>query len=58
MSVDNNIDFKDHIVEYPNRFKQTTVAPGIVELVPTWIETPEQIIQSGTPRLTPSYSRS
>lgn len=49
MSIDNNIDFKDHIVEYPNRFKQTTVAPGIVELVPTWIETPEQIIQPGTP---------
>lgn len=49
MSIDNNIDFKDHIVQYPNRFKQTTVAPGIVELVPTWIETPEQIIQPGTP---------
>lgn len=49
MSFDNNIDFKDHIVQYPNRFKQTTVAPGIVELVPTWIETPSQIIQPGTP---------
>jgi|GEM_PF-6237252 len=49
MSIDNNIDFKDHIVQYPNRFKQTTVAPGIVELVPTWIETPSQIIQPGTP---------
>lgn len=49
MSIDNNIDFKDHIVEYPNRFKMTTVSPGIVELVPTWIETPGQIIQDGTP---------
>lgn len=49
MSIDNNIDFKDHIVEYPNRFKMTNVSPGVVELVPTWIETPEQIIQDGTP---------
>lgn len=49
MSIDNNIDFKDHIVQYPNRFKQTTVAPGIVELVPTWITNPEEIIEPGTP---------
>lgn len=49
MSFDNNIDFKDHIVEYPNRFKQTTVAPGIVELVPTWITNPNEIVEPGTP---------
>lgn len=49
MSIDNNIDFKDHIVEYPNRFKMTNVSPGVVELVPTWIETPSEIIQPGTP---------
>ncbi len=49
MSLDNTIDFKDHIVQYPNRFKQTTISPGVVELVPTWIETPSEIIQPGTP---------
>lgn len=49
MSIDNNIDFKDHIVQYPNRFKQTTVAPGVVELVPTWIENTNEIIEPGTP---------
>ena len=49
MSFDNTIDFKDHIVQYPNRFKQTTVAPGVVELVPTWITNSNEIIEPGTP---------
>lgn len=49
MSFDNTIDFKDHIVQYPNRFKQTTVAPGVVELVPTWITNSDEIIEPGTP---------
>ncbi|MBA4294357.1 hypothetical protein C0431_15465 [bacterium] len=47
--TDYNIEFKDHVVENPNRFRQTVVAPGIVDLVPLWIENPTQVIQEGTP---------
>ena len=42
-------EFKDHIVQHPNRFKQTTVAPGVVELTPTWVENPSEVVQAGTP---------
>lgn len=47
--TDYNIDFKDQVVEYPNRFRQVQVAPGIVDLIPTWIEDPSQVIEEGTP---------
>ncbi|KDN58437.1 SGNH/GDSL hydrolase family protein [Exiguobacterium sp. AB2] len=47
--MDYNIEFKDHIVEHPNRFRQVQVSPGIVDLIPTWIENPAQIIEEGTP---------
>ncbi|WP_214797669.1 glycerophosphodiester phosphodiesterase family protein [Exiguobacterium sp. s5] len=47
--TDYNIEYKDHIVENPNRFRQTVVAPGIVDLVPIWVENPSQVIQEGTP---------
>ena len=42
-------EFKDHIVQHPNRFRQTTVAPGVVELTPTWVENPSEVVQLGTP---------
>lgn len=42
-------EFKDHIVQHPNRYKQTTVAPGVVELTPTWVENPSEVVQAGTP---------
>lgn len=42
-------EFKDHIVKHPNRFKQTTVAPGVVELTPTWQDNPNEVVQLGTP---------
>jgi hypothetical protein len=47
--TDYNIDFKDHVVEYPNRFRQVQVSPGIVDLIPLWVENPAQVIQEGTP---------
>lgn len=47
--TDYNIDFKDHIVQFPNRFKQVQVSPGVVDLVPTWIENPSEVIEEGTP---------
>ena len=42
-------EHQDHIVQHPYRFKQTQVAPGVVDLVPTWQENPSEIIQLGTP---------
>lgn len=42
-------EHKDHIVQHPYRFRQTTVSPGVVDLVPTWQENPSEIIQLGTP---------
>lgn len=42
-------EFKDHIVQHPRRFRQTTVAPGVVELTPTWEENPNEVVQLGTP---------
>lgn len=47
--TDYNIDFKDHKVQFPNRFKQVQVSPGVVDLVPTWIENPSEVIEAGTP---------
>lgn len=47
--TDYNIDFKDHKVQFPNRFKQVQVSPGVVDLVPTWIENPSEVIEEGTP---------
>ena len=42
-------EFKDHIVQHPRRFRQTTVSPGVVELTPTWEENPNEVVQLGTP---------
>ena len=47
--TDYNIDFKDHKVQFPNRFKQVQVSPGVVDLIPTWIENPSEVIEEGTP---------
>lgn len=47
--TDYNIDFKDHVVQHPNRFRQVQVSPGVVDLVPTWIENPSEVIEEGTP---------
>lgn len=47
--TDYNIDFKDHVVQFPNRFKQVQVSPGVVDLIPTWIENPTEVIEAGTP---------
>lgn len=47
--TDYNIDFKDHKVQFPNRFKQVQVSPGVVDLVPTWVENPSEVIEEGTP---------
>lgn len=47
--TDYNIDFKDHKVEFPNRFKQVQVSPGVVDLIPTWLENPAEVIEAGTP---------
>ena len=46
--TDYNIEFKDHKVVNPHRFRQVQVSPGIVDLIPIWIEDPSQIIEEGT----------
>jgi len=38
--------WQDHVVEYPNRFKETGLGNGLVEEVPA----PGEIIQQGTPQ--------
>lgn len=38
--------WQDHVVEYPNRFKETNLGNGMVEEVPA----PGEIIQQGTPQ--------
>lgn len=47
--TDYNIDFKDHVVQHPNRFRQVQVSPGVVDLIPTWLENPSEVIEAGTP---------
>lgn len=39
-------EWQDHVVEYPNRFKETSLGNGLVEEVPA----PGEIIQQGTPQ--------
>lgn len=41
----NPIDWKDHVVEHPNRYEEKSVSEGVVELV----KSPGEIIQQGTP---------
>ena len=38
--------WKDHVVEFPNRFKETNLGNGLVEETPA----PGEIIQQGTPQ--------
>ncbi|WP_214783200.1 hypothetical protein [Exiguobacterium sp. s183] len=44
-------EFKDHIVQYPNRFKRVPVAGTTdqFDLIPTWQENPSEVVQLGTP---------
>ena len=44
-------EFKDHIVQYPNRFKRVPVAGKTDEfdMIPTWMENPSEVVQVGTP---------
>ena len=44
-------EFKDHIVQYPNRFKRVPVAGKTDEfdMIPTWQENPSEVVQVGTP---------
>lgn len=44
-------EFKDHIVQHPNRFKRVPVAGTTdqFDLIPTWQENPSEVVQLGTP---------
>ena len=44
-------EFKDHIVQHPNRFKRVPVAGTTdqFDLIPTWQENPNEVVQLGTP---------
>lgn len=44
-------EFKDHIVQHPNRFKRVPVAGTTdqFDLIPTWVENPSEVVQLGTP---------
>ena len=41
----NPINWKDHVVEYPNRFAETDLGGGLVQLV----KSPGEVVQQGTP---------
>ena len=40
------LEWKDHVVEFPNRFKEVNLGNGLVEETPA----PGEIIQQGTPQ--------
>ncbi|WP_214795136.1 MULTISPECIES: SGNH/GDSL hydrolase family protein [unclassified Exiguobacterium] len=44
-------EFKDHIVQHPNRFKRVPVAGTTdqFDMIPTWMENPSEVVQLGTP---------
>lgn len=44
-------EFKDHIVQHPNRFKRVPVAGTTdqFDMIPTWVENPSEVVQLGTP---------
>ena len=50
MTTNNEIQFKDHVVQHPYRYKRVPV-PGTTDLfdmIPTWQENPNEIVQLGT----------
>ena len=49
----NPTDWKDHVVEYPNRYRETTDAQGFV----THTEEPGEIVQQGTPMSATNFNK-